>query len=68
MPNLLKPGGHLIYETFGAFGGNWRSLPGPGHVRQTLMRQFELEIYREVAVVASAGRAATVKALAQLRE
>jgi SAM-dependent methyltransferase len=36
LPVLVKRGGHLIVETFGAQGLNWTALPRPGEVREKL--------------------------------
>lgn len=32
VPLLLRPGGHLVFETFGAQGNNARELPNPGEI------------------------------------
>jgi SAM-dependent methyltransferase len=32
VPMLLRPGGHLVFETFGAQGNNARELPHPGEI------------------------------------
>lgn len=48
--DVLKPGGHLIFETFGGQGQNWIDLPLPGAVRETLEPRFNLLIYKERAV------------------
>ena len=37
---VLRPGGYLIFETFGAQGQNWRSLPNRGEVRGLLCAEF----------------------------
>ena len=37
---VLRPGGHLIFETFGAQGYNWRSLPETGLVAGLLRPSF----------------------------
>lgn len=37
---VLKPGGHLIFETYGAQGNNWRSLPLMGLATQILHPHF----------------------------
>lgn len=36
LPALVKRGGHLIVETFGAQGLNWTALPRSGEVRDKL--------------------------------
>lgn len=44
---MLKPGGRLILETFGAQGNNWRSLPQSGVARKCVEGEFELLDLRE---------------------
>lgn len=46
----VRRGGHLIVETFGAQGENWRALPPPGQVKALLSADFDVLLYREVAV------------------
>jgi len=60
----VRRGGHLIFETFGAQGRNWRALPRPLQVAELLTVGFEALIYQEKPV---SGRpeAVTVKALFQ---
>lgn len=36
----LKPGGYLVFETFGAQGYNWRELPPTGTVSELLRPSF----------------------------
>jgi SAM-dependent methyltransferase len=67
VPTVLKPGGLLIYETFGAQGGNWRSLPRPGAVREHLAGCFEILDYRERPVGPVGSAAVVVRTVAQLR-
>ena len=47
LPRLLIPGGLFIYETFGAYGQNWRGLPLIGAMREQLRSRFDLLDYRE---------------------
>lgn len=44
---LLRPGGYLIYETFGGQGQNWRDLPRPGQTRAEIEASFDLLHYHE---------------------
>lgn len=44
---VLKPGGHLIYETFGAQGHNWQALPEIGLVTKLLRPNFDQLDFRE---------------------
>ena len=48
--SLLKIGGHLILETYGAQGENWRGLPKENDVATQLAPQFDLVVYRETPV------------------
>jgi SAM-dependent methyltransferase len=63
---MLRPGGHLIYETFGAQGENWVDLPRPSEVSGQLASKFDLLVYRE-RKAGPAGQAVCVKLLAQKR-
>jgi hypothetical protein len=58
----VRSGGHLVFETFGAQGGNWLALPRPHQVAEVVADGFETLIYREKPV---RGRpeAVTVRAL-----
>ena len=47
---LIKPGGRLLLETYGAHGENWRTLPEAGQVAQLLSSDFKLERYKETTV------------------
>lgn len=47
VPMTLRCGGHLILETFGAQGENWRSLPRPGEIKRRLSVDFDLIAYLE---------------------
>jgi len=40
--NALKPGGHLIFETFDARGQNWRALPARGSMERALENKFDV--------------------------
>jgi hypothetical protein len=63
---LLKIGGHLILETYGAQGENWRGLPNRNHVAAQLASQFDLVVYQETAVRRSPEHV-TLKAVARKR-
>ena len=45
--STVRKGGHLIFETFGAQGENWRALPQPGHVAAKLSADFDALVYSE---------------------
>jgi|HubBroStandDraft_5_1064220.scaffolds.fasta_scaffold25199_3 SAM-dependent methyltransferase len=47
MAKALKPRGALIFETFGAQGNNWRSLPNAGLVETLLRPHFDIHDLRE---------------------
>jgi SAM-dependent methyltransferase len=47
---LIKPGGLLIVETFGAQGENWRALPRAGEIAEALASNFSLVRYQESSV------------------
>jgi SAM-dependent methyltransferase len=47
---VLKRGGFLIVETFGAQGENWRALPVVGEVSSRLLERFDLLDYVEKPV------------------
>jgi SAM-dependent methyltransferase len=61
MPTV-RAGGHLIFETYGAQGENWRSLPRPREVSETFSTRFDPVLYRE-RMVRGQSSAVTVKAL-----
>jgi len=61
MPTV-RAGGHIIFETYGAQGGNWQSLPRPREVSETFSIRFDPVLYRE-RMVRGQRRAVTVKAL-----
>jgi SAM-dependent methyltransferase len=48
--SVLKKGGFLVLETFGAQGENWRSLPRVRELRGQLEQSFHLSQYIERAV------------------
>jgi hypothetical protein len=56
----LRGGGHLILETFGAQGENWRGLPRPHQVGDELLAGFEVIVCKE-SPVAKVGTRVTVK-------
>jgi SAM-dependent methyltransferase len=58
----LRVGGHLILETFGAQGKNWRDLPRPYQVSYELLPEFEVLSCKE-SPVAKAPDFVTVKGL-----
>lgn len=63
---VLKPGGYLIFETFGAQGQNWNSLPKVGLVAELLRPSFvTLEIRERLCGPQKAS--AVVHALARRR-
>ena len=64
---VLKQGGHLMVETFGGQGSNWRDLPCAGALRSELDRTFEVIDYRERAVGPKNADAVAVKLLARKR-
>ncbi|CDX57748.1 hypothetical protein MPL1032_220153 [Mesorhizobium plurifarium] len=61
---LVRPGGFLIYESFGAHGNNWTGLPLSGQTAKRLSG-FELLELRERDVRGTTERKVTVKMLAQ---
>lgn len=62
---VLKPGGHLIFETFDARGENWRDLPFIGAIPAALANGFETIDLHERAVGPDNSRA-VVRALARM--
>lgn len=44
---MVRSGGHLIFETFGKQGENWRRLPRPGEIADALSQDFEQISYVE---------------------
>jgi SAM-dependent methyltransferase len=44
---MVRHGGHIIFETFGAQGGNWQALPRPLQVTEIVSDGFEALIYEE---------------------
>jgi len=61
---LLKPAGRLIFETFGAQGGNWIGLPQPGALAAELEATCDLLVYNE-RPVRSRPEKVTAKVFAQ---
>jgi 2-polyprenyl-3-methyl-5-hydroxy-6-metoxy-1,4-benzoquinol methylase len=55
-------GGHIIFETFGAQGENWRGLPRPHEVAEIVATDFNSLLYRE-RPVSGQSNAVTVKGL-----
>jgi len=64
---LVRPDGHLLVETFGGLGENWRDLPAPGRFRAELSAAFDLLDYRERSVGPSKREAVAVKFLGRKR-
>jgi SAM-dependent methyltransferase len=64
LPALVKRGGHLILETFGAQGLNWTALPRAGEVRERLGPGLTA-IYLVERQARAGVNAVTVKALFQ---
>lgn len=62
---LLKPEGHLIYETFGGQGENWRFLPQKGELDEELKKEFILINKIERQVVKQFDKYANVKLFAK---
>jgi SAM-dependent methyltransferase len=60
--SVIKKGGFLVLETFGAHGQNWRSLPSASELQSQLKQVFHLLQYVERAVKKSPDRV-TVKAV-----
>jgi SAM-dependent methyltransferase len=58
----LRGGGHLILETFGAQGENWRDLPRPRQVADELLAGFGVLVCKE-SRVAKAPTCVTVKGI-----
>lgn len=46
----LRTGGYFIFETFGAQGNNWQSLPKLGAIRPLLTESFEILEFKERGV------------------
>lgn len=62
---LVAANGYLIFETFSAKGGNWRSLPEPGAIRSALSAEFEVIEYVEKVTGITKGSRCTVKLFAR---
>jgi SAM-dependent methyltransferase len=63
----VRPGGFLIYETFGGQGMNWQDLPKAGQVRTELKREFELLTLQERRVGPEEERSVVVRLFARKR-
>ncbi len=63
---LIRPGGYLVYETFGGQGQNWRDLPKPGETRDEVAVMFDILHYHE-RYVGPARQAVAVRLLARLK-
>lgn len=61
LPTVYR-GGHIIFETFGAQGENWRRLPRPREVAEMVSPDFDSVLYREHRVTGQSN-AVTVKGL-----
>ena len=64
---LLRRGGHLLLETYGGHGENWRMLPEAGKLRRELKTEFDVLDYRERLVGPTKHEAASVRFLARRR-
>ena len=64
---MVRNGGHIIFETFGAQGGNWQALPRPLQVADIVSDGFEALIYEERSVK-SRPAAVTVRGLFRRRQ
>lgn len=60
----LKPGGHLIFETFDARGENWRDLPRIGVIPAALAQGFKT-VYLHERPVGPDNSRAVVRAFAR---
>lgn len=63
----LRPGGLLIYETFGGQGMNWLELPKVGCLRSKLKARFEILTLQERAVGPASSRSVAARLLARKR-
>jgi len=63
----LRPGGFLIYETFGGQGRNWLDLPKAGQLQSRLKARFEIVTLQERAVGPVKKRSVAVRLLARKR-
>jgi SAM-dependent methyltransferase len=63
----LRVGGHLILETFGAHGENWRLLPRANQVTEELLLGFDVLVCKE-SPVAKAPSFVTVKGIFRKRQ
>jgi len=60
----LRPNGYLVFETFGAQGQNWRSLPQAGVIPRILEQGFEV-IHLVERLVGPSSNHAVVRAMAK---
>jgi SAM-dependent methyltransferase len=67
IPQLLRAGGLLIYESFAGHGENWRDLPKRGSIATQLAVDFELLDYRERPSGPPEADAVVVRAAARRR-
>ncbi len=64
LSHIIQPGGYLIYQTYGANGQNWLTLPRPGQLAAALYAKFQLVYYKETRVGPEKA-AVTVRCLAR---
>lgn len=62
---IIKPGGFLIYETYGGQGDNWRSLSKPGEVDNELSAYFTILTKRQCHVGPKDDQHVSLKIFAQ---
>jgi SAM-dependent methyltransferase len=63
---LLREGGHLLFESFGGHGENYKALPQPGEMKQALAG-FDILDYRERPIGPTRREAVSVRFLARVR-
>ncbi len=64
---ILKPGGIVIFESFGGQGENWRELPAKDNFKESLDGAFEILYFKE-KVVGPEKSNITVKMVARKNE
>jgi hypothetical protein len=64
---LVSPGGHLLIQTMGGQGGNYRQLPRQGEMRRLIEIPFEPIFYAERHVGPPSADAAVVCLVAKKR-
>lgn len=47
LKNLVAPRGMIYYESIGGHGGNWPELGKANQVKDELIDEFEMEVYKE---------------------